>query len=125
MGIELTKQNKSIELKQEDNSIALKQALKGDKGEPFRYEDFTPEQLEALKGEQGEQGYSPYITQTKVEEGNLIQVHNKDGIDEFVIFDGGKGDKGDTGAEGFSPSITYEPLDNDVGYLYTITNKDS
>ena len=26
----------------------------GEKGEPFRYEDFTPEQLEALKGEKGE-----------------------------------------------------------------------
>lgn len=29
-------------------------AVKGDKGEPFRYEDFTPEQLAALKGEKGE-----------------------------------------------------------------------
>ena len=28
----------------------------GDKGEPFRYEDFTPEQLEALRGPQGETG---------------------------------------------------------------------
>ena len=26
---------------------------KGDNGEPFKYEDFTPEQLEALKGEKG------------------------------------------------------------------------
>lgn len=29
---------------------------KGDKGDPFTYEDFTPEQLEALRGPQGEQG---------------------------------------------------------------------
>lgn len=28
----------------------------GPKGEPFRYEDFTPEQLEALKGPKGEKG---------------------------------------------------------------------
>jgi len=28
--------------------------IKGDKGEPFTYEDFTPEQLEALKGTSGE-----------------------------------------------------------------------
>lgn len=27
---------------------------KGDSGEPFKYEDFTPEQLEALKGEKGD-----------------------------------------------------------------------
>lgn len=30
---------------------------KGDKGDPFVYEDFTPEQLEALKGEAGEVNY--------------------------------------------------------------------
>ena len=29
---------------------------KGDKGEAFKYEDFTPEQLNALKGPQGEPG---------------------------------------------------------------------
>ena len=29
---------------------------KGDKGDPFKYEDFTPEQLEALRGPQGPQG---------------------------------------------------------------------
>ena len=29
---------------------------KGDKGDPFTYEDFTAEQLEALRGPQGEQG---------------------------------------------------------------------
>ena len=28
----------------------------GPKGEPFRYEDFTPEQLEALKGPKGDKG---------------------------------------------------------------------
>lgn len=30
-----------------------KKGDKGDKGDPFTYEDFTPEQLEALKGEDG------------------------------------------------------------------------
>lgn len=28
----------------------------GPKGEPFRYEDFTPEQLQALKGPKGDKG---------------------------------------------------------------------
>lgn len=32
------------------------QGLKGDKGDPFRYEDFTPEQLTALKGPKGDKG---------------------------------------------------------------------
>lgn len=30
--------------------------IKGEKGDPFTYNDFTPEQLEALKGKQGEKG---------------------------------------------------------------------
>ncbi len=34
------------------------------KGDPFTYEDFTPEQLAALKGEQGEKGTDGY-TPTK------------------------------------------------------------
>ena len=32
---------------------------KGDKGEPFRYEDFTPEQLDALRGPAGDDGKTP------------------------------------------------------------------
>lgn len=31
-------------------------AIKGEKGDPFTYEDFTPEQLEALRGEKGDVG---------------------------------------------------------------------
>ncbi len=32
---------------------------KGDIGEPFTYDDFTEEQLSALKGEKGDTGYTP------------------------------------------------------------------
>ena len=32
---------------------------KGDKGDPFTYDDFTEEQLAALKGEKGDPGYTP------------------------------------------------------------------
>lgn len=35
-------------------------ALKGEKGDPFTYNDFTPEQLLALKGEDGIDGKSAY-----------------------------------------------------------------
>lgn len=38
-----------------DNAIAAGQ-LKGDKGEPFKYSDFTPEQLDSLRGPQGKTG---------------------------------------------------------------------
>lgn len=34
--------------------------VKGDKGDPFKYSDFTPEQLDALKGQDG---FSPTITE--------------------------------------------------------------
>ncbi len=38
-----------------DDAIAAGQ-LKGDKGESFKYSDFTPEQLESLRGPQGKTG---------------------------------------------------------------------
>ena len=36
-------------------SLSGSGALKGDKGDPFTYNDFTTEQLEALKGDKGDQ----------------------------------------------------------------------
>ena len=36
------------------------QGLPGEKGEPFTFEDFTPEQLALLKGEKGDDGKSAY-----------------------------------------------------------------
>ena len=32
---------------------------KGEKGDAFTYEDFTTEQLEALRGQKGDAGYTP------------------------------------------------------------------
>ena len=48
-------------------SLAGAGALKGEKGDPFSYDDFTPEQLLALKGENGIDGKSAY--QLAVEKG--------------------------------------------------------
>ena len=48
-------------------SLAGAGALKGEKGDPFTYNDFTPEQLLALKGENGIDGKSAY--QIAVEKG--------------------------------------------------------
>lgn len=53
------------------------QGPKGDKGEPFEYEDFTEEQLEALTGPQGPEGPKGDVGPQ-----------------------GPKGDKGDTGSQG-------------------------
>ena len=38
---------------------------KGEKGDPFTYEDFTPEQLQALKGEKGDKGDTGFGTETQ------------------------------------------------------------
>lgn len=40
----------------EDFTPEQLEALKGPKGEPFKYSDFTPEQLNALKGPKGDTG---------------------------------------------------------------------
>ena len=50
------------------------QGNKGDKGDPFRYEDFTPEQLEALKGPKGEDGLSAFnIAQLNGFQGTYVE----------------------------------------------------
>lgn len=52
---------------------------KGDKGEPFTYEDFTPEQLSLLKGKEGDKGL-------KGDKGiSITNVINQDG--KLIILD--------------------------------------
>lgn len=65
-----------------DNAQIIK--LQGPKGDPFRYEDFTPEQLEALKGPKGDKGDPfTYVDFT---------------AEQLEALKGPKGDKGDDGA---------------------------
>lgn len=42
-----------IKVRDSNNVIHSIPAIKGDKGEPFKYEDFTESQLNALKGTDG------------------------------------------------------------------------
>lgn len=86
----------------------------GEKGDPFTYDDFTPDQLELLKGKDGvdgEDGISAYQiwlntgnTGTEVEFLESLKGKNGDnGNDGYTpqkgvdYFDGEKGDKGDKG----------------------------
>ena len=60
------------------------QGTRGPKGDPFRYEDFTPEQLEALKGPKGEDGLSAFnIAQLNGFQGTYVEwlksLKGKDG----------------------------------------------
>lgn len=61
---------------------------KGDKGDPFKYEDFTPEQLESLRGEKGES--------IKLEELTNEQLALLKGEKGEQGIQGEKGEKGDT-----------------------------
>lgn len=57
-----------------DITIPGTQGIKGDKGDPFRYEDFTPEQLEALKGPKGDDGLSAFnIAQLNGFQGTYVE----------------------------------------------------
>ena len=54
-------------------------------GEPFTYDDFTPEQLEGLKGADG---ISPIVTITGTTGGHIVSFTDKDGVKDFVVKDG-------------------------------------
>lgn len=66
--------------------------LKGDKGDPFTYSDFTTEQLAALKGDTGAAG-APGVTPTIGANGNWFLGTTDTGKPS-------RGAKGDTGASG-------------------------
>lgn len=42
-----------LKIKDQNNDWIQIPTIKGDKGDPFTYADFTPEQLESLKGKDG------------------------------------------------------------------------
>ena len=76
----------------------------GEKGEAFTYEDFTAEQLEALKGEtgaSGKDGYTPikgvdYFDGEKGEKGDAFKYEDFTPEQLASL----KGEKGETGAQG-------------------------
>ena len=59
-------------------NISKSKGFKGDIGDAFTYEDFTPEQLAGLKGDQGDQGDTPSIVLRLDSDGNLY--YSSDGI---------------------------------------------
>ena len=93
----------------------------GEKGEAFKYEDFTPEQLEKLVGPQGpkgERGFSAYQA-WKTLEGN-----EKGTVEEFIESlkgeqgpRGEKGEKGDKGEAGLSAYMLAKTYDGFEGSM--------
>ena len=88
--------------------VKAKQSLRGKtnvesvlKGEPFRYEDFTEEQLEALRGPQGERGEQgvkgePFTYEDFTDE----QLEALRGPQGERGLQGERGEKGETGLQG-------------------------
>lgn len=86
--------NVLIEDEADDITAEIKSdLLKGDKGEPFRYSDFTPEQLANLKGEKGDKG----DTGAKGDKGEPFEYSDfsPEQLANLKGDTGAKGDKGD------------------------------
>lgn len=79
--------------------------VKGDKGEPFKYSDFTPEQLDALKGQDG---VSPTITENTDNTDKIykLDIETVDGKFTTPNLKGADG-QGGTGGSGTAEDTTY------------------
>lgn len=84
-----------------DDLLKGQGAIKGEKGDPFTYEDFTQEQLENLKGPKGDPGAqgAPFTYDMFTEE-QLNSLKGKDGSKGEKGDIGPQGPKGDSGATG-------------------------
>jgi len=80
---------------------------KGDKGDAFTYEDFTPEQLEGLRGPQGDSAYEVAVQEGFVgtKEEWLASLKGADGADGK---DGKDGKDGESGGMLF-PTMRFDP----------------
>lgn len=79
----------------ESDPIQTIKGDKGDKGDPFTYDDFTEEQLEALKVK-GDDGFSPTAKVEKVGSTTTITITDKSGTTTATVKDGEGGSGGDT-----------------------------
>ena len=82
----------------EEEWVASLKGPKGDKGDPFTYSDFTPEQLGALKGPKGDQGIRGEVG-PKGDKGDPF-TYSDFTPEQLAALKGPKGDKGDVGPQG-------------------------
>ena len=103
---------------------------KGEKGKAFTYDDFTPEQLQALKGEKGDiSNISVTATSDDTSSDTPTVDVTKSGTITEPVFDfafhglkGQKGDTGEKGTDGFTPTITENADNTDDSYKLDIAN---
>ena len=107
-------------------SLAGAGALKGEKGDPFTYDDFTPEQLLALKGENGIDGKSAY--QLAVEKGfvgtEAEWVASLKGETGPIGPQGIQGEIGPQGLKGETGATGPQGIQGPKGDSYQITEAD-
>ena len=102
-----------------DEQLAALKGDKGDKGEPFEYDDFTPEQLNALKGEPGDKGEPGYTPKKGVD--YFDGKDGQDGKDGYTpqknidYFDGKDGVDGKDGKDGYTPKKGVDYFDGEKG----------
>ena len=95
-------------------SLAGAGALKGEKGDPFTYDDFTPEQLLALKGETGIEGKSAY--QVAVEKGFIgTETEWIASLKGEIGPMGPQGIQGKTGPQGIQGEIGPQGIQGEIG----------
>lgn len=76
-------QKNELKLHFSDLTEADKAELKGEKGDPFTYDDFTPEELESLKGNPGNDGKTPVLESVNATSGETPSgSFTKNGVDE-------------------------------------------
>lgn len=107
---------------------------KGDKGDPFTYDDFTPEQLAGLKGEKGDKGDQGIqgIQGVQGDKGERGEKGDKgeqgiQGVQGVQGERGEKGEKGDKGDKGDAGTTDYSELENkpDLSiYMQEITQEE-
>lgn len=85
----------------------------GEDGKSFTYEDFTEEQLEALKGEPGESAtdeqiktaVESYLTENPVEGGTVSDEQIAEAVNTYLTENPVNGEKGEDGEDGITPHI--------------------
>ena len=91
-------------------------AIQGPKGDPFTYDDFTPEQLEALtgpagkdgkNGRDGQDGISPTVAVETVSDGHQVTITDAEGPHSFAVTDG---------KDGYTPQKNVDYFDGEDGY---------
>lgn len=103
------------ELSFKELSPQEKLSIKGDKGDPLRWEDLTYEQKVSLKGETGDTGQASRVVETKYDsEGNTLITFNDRSTAK--INRGPKGERGYKGDSTTTSSITKSGLTTTVKF---------